>query len=141
MVIKLPISFVRDRYFSPRQKQSLFIQRSSPFEDLVIRCVRYAFSNVPAKIGRVFFSKEVALLFLRFRLLRHGYFECPVYWKEHHEVSRPNVPFVVDLVSSQARQKSFKGVWVIKDPQEKPDIVIYYAHGNIPKCSSFPVDS
>ncbi|KAK3995939.1 Arylacetamide deacetylase-like protein [Cladorrhinum sp. PSN332] len=109
-LVELPIGFLHDRYFLPAEKQSLFIRRSSLFEDFVIRCVRYAFGNVPAKIGRVFFSKEVALPFLKFRLLRHGYFGYPIHWREH-------------------REKSFKGLWIIKDPLKRPDLVVYYAHG------------
>ncbi|KAK4169526.1 Alpha/Beta hydrolase protein [Cladorrhinum sp. PSN259] len=109
-LLELPVGFFRDRFFTPRENQSLFNQRSSPFEDFVIRCIRHAFRNVPAKIGRVFFSKEVALPFLWFRLLRHGYFRCPIHWREH-------------------REKSFKGLWIIKDPQKKPDLVLYYVHG------------
>ncbi|KAK4639008.1 hypothetical protein QC761_702450 [Podospora bellae-mahoneyi] len=108
--VKLPVGLMRERYFLPPENQSLFVQKASSFEDFVIRCVRYAFEHVPAKIGRVFFSKEVALPFMQFRLLRHGYFRCPVPWREH-------------------REESFHGIWLIKNPEEKPDFVLFYAHG------------
>ncbi|KAK4231576.1 Alpha/Beta hydrolase protein [Podospora fimiseda] len=110
LLLQLPIGFIHDRYFTPSEKQPLFIKRSSPFEDFVIRCVRYAFGNFPAKIGRVFFSKQVAGPFLEFRLYRHGYLKCPIHWKEYHD-------------------RSFKGIWITKDPKKKPDLVVYYAHG------------
>ncbi|KAK4172573.1 Alpha/Beta hydrolase protein [Triangularia setosa] len=109
-LLRLPVQFLRERYLFPPEKQALFVQKASPFEDFVIRCVRYAFKHVPANIGRVFFSKEVALPFVQFRLLRHGYFKCPVPWREH-------------------RGESFQGIWMIKDPKEKPDFVLFYAHG------------
>jgi hypothetical protein len=38
---------------------------------------------MPAGVGRVFFSKPVALPFLRWRLLRHGYLQCSVAWREY----------------------------------------------------------
>lgn len=85
-MVKLPVAFVHDRYLVPRAKKSAFLQRATPFEDFVIRCVRYAFANIPPKIGRVFFSKEVSLPFLWFRLLRHGYLGSPIHWREHREV-------------------------------------------------------
>ncbi|TVY83874.1 Monoterpene epsilon-lactone hydrolase [Lachnellula suecica] len=93
-----------------RQNQTPFVQKASWFEDIVIRCVRYAFAYIPANIGRVFFSKPVSLPFLRFRMLRHGYFRSPIHW---HEVNGDK----------------FKGIWIINDKSRKPDIVIYYAHG------------
>ena len=61
-------------------------------------------------MGRVFFSKPVALPFLRFRMLRHGYIQSPITWHE------------IDLKNSH-------GVWIVIDPNEKPDIVIYHCHG------------
>ncbi|KAI1378325.1 alpha/beta-hydrolase [Hypoxylon crocopeplum] len=110
LVFELPFKFIRERYFVGYEKQSPFVQKASPFEDFVVRCVRYAFANIPPKVGRVFFSKSVALPFLRFRLLRHGYLRSPVHWHEFKE-------------------KRFKGIWIIKDPMTKPDICVFYAHG------------
>ncbi|OTB06869.1 hypothetical protein M426DRAFT_318584 [Hypoxylon sp. CI-4A] len=110
LLFELPYKFIRERYFVEYSKQSPFVQKASPFEDFVIRCVRYAFANVPSKVGRVFFSKPVALPFLRFRMLRHGYLRPPVHWKECND-------------------KRFKGIWIIKDPMTKPDICVFYAHG------------
>lgn len=107
---ELPRNFMRERYLVPREQRSLFVQTASPFEDFVIRCVKYAFGNVPANIGKVFFCKEVALPFLWFRLLRHGYTRCPIPWTE-------------------VREPAFKGLWIVKDPSEQPDFVLYYAHG------------
>ena len=85
--LQLPLQFIRERYFTPKHKQTPFVQRANPFQDIVIRCVRYAFTNMPAFIGRVFFSKHVALPFLRFRMLRHGYLTAPLAWREVNAVS------------------------------------------------------
>ncbi|RYP17522.1 hypothetical protein DL765_004486 [Monosporascus sp. GIB2] len=110
LLIRLPYEFIHERFFVSRNDQTPFVRNATPFEDFVIRCVRYAFANIPPGIGRVFFSKPVALPFLRFRMLRHGYLRCPVRWHEH----------------STAR---FRGIWIRKDPSEKPDICVLYAHG------------
>ncbi|RYP79733.1 hypothetical protein DL770_006522 [Monosporascus sp. CRB-9-2] len=110
LLIKLPYEFIRERFFVSRNDQTPFVRKATPFEDFVIRCVRYAFANIPPGVGRVFFAKPVALPFLRFRMLRHGYLKSPVRWDEH----------------TTAR---FKGIWIRKDPSEKPDICVFYAHG------------
>ncbi|KAI0383008.1 alpha/beta-hydrolase [Hypomontagnella monticulosa] len=110
LLLELPFEFIRERYLTGYDKQSPFVQKASPFEDFVVRCVRYAFANIPPKVGRVFFSKPVALPFLRFRMLRYGYLRSPVHWHEYND-------------------KRFKGVWVIKDPMARPDICIFYCHG------------
>ncbi len=109
-MFRLPFQLVRERYLAKPEDQSPFSQRASLFQDVVIRCVRYAFAKIPANIGRVFFSKWVAYPFFRFRLLRHGYLHCPMYYQE--------------IVRYGAR-----GLWIIDDPQLEPDIIIYYAHG------------
>ncbi|KAK4039918.1 monoterpene epsilon-lactone hydrolase, partial [Parachaetomium inaequale] len=110
LLAKLPVAFIRNRYLLPREKRSAFLRRASLFEDVVVRCVRYAFANIPPRIGRVFFAREVALPFLWFRLLRHGYLGSPVHWREH-------------------RESEFRGIWLAKDPGKKPDFALYYAHG------------
>ena len=86
-VLRLPYDFVKERYFTPLESRTPFVQRATPFQDIVIRCVRYAFANMPAYIGRVFFSKAVSLPFLRFRMLRHGYIRSPLQWREINQVS------------------------------------------------------
>ncbi|KAI8634585.1 cation efflux family-domain-containing protein [Xylariaceae sp. FL1651] len=108
-VLELPYGFVRERYAVKRDHRPPFVQQASPFEDFVIRCVRYAFANIPPKVGRVFFSKPVALPFLKFRMLRHGYSKSPVHWHEYQD-------------------KRFRGIWIIQNPMKKPDICVYYAH-------------
>ncbi|KAH6625790.1 Alpha/Beta hydrolase protein [Boeremia exigua] len=109
-VCLIPYQFVRERYFLPYEKRSPFVKKATPFQDFVIRCVRYAFANMPAFIGRVFFSKAVSLPFLRFRMLRHGIVTSPIRWTE---VNRPD----------------FRGVLIKHNQQEQPDIIVYYAHG------------
>jgi hypothetical protein len=86
-VLVLPYQFIRERYFTPLEFRSPFVQRATPFQDIVIRCVRFAFAFMPAFIGRVFFSKAVSLPFLRFRMLRHGYVTSPLRWTEINRVS------------------------------------------------------
>lgn len=64
-----------------------FVRNASFFQLLVIRCVRFAFANMPASIGKVFFSKGVALPFYTFRKLRHGYWtSTPIHWEVIDEV-------------------------------------------------------
>jgi hypothetical protein len=72
--------------------------------------VRYAFAKIPAAIGKVFFSKGVALPFIKFRQLRHGFLRSPIYWKE------------ID-------RSGLKGIYAIHDETRRPDIVVYYCHG------------
>ncbi|KAF2426586.1 alpha/beta-hydrolase [Tothia fuscella] len=109
-VIRLPIQFFYERYLTPRRKQSPFVQNATAFQDIVIRCVRFAFAKMPAFLGRVFFSKGVSLPFLRWRMLRHGYLTSPLPWRE-------------------VQTKDFKGIWISQDHDKRPDIVIYYCHG------------
>ncbi|KAI1131643.1 Alpha/Beta hydrolase protein [Nemania abortiva] len=110
LLLELPYNFIRERYFTKYGNRSPFVQQASPFEDLVVRCVRYAFARIPPNVGRVFFSKPVALPFLRFRMLRHGYIRSPVHWHEYQD-------------------KRFRGIWIIHDPMRRPDLCVYYAHG------------
>lgn len=110
-VLTLPFSLLRDRYWTTRHRQPPFVQHATFFQDLVIRCVRYAFANFPAAIGRIFFSKAVALPFMRFRMFRHGILHSPVRWYE-------------------VTTKSARGLWIAgSDDAEKPDVVVYYVHG------------
>jgi acetyl esterase/lipase len=109
-VLVIPFQFVRDRLFVPYQHRTPFVKKATPFQDLVIRFVRFAFAHMPAFIGRTFFSKAVSLPFLRFRMLRHGFVTSPIRWTE---VRRPN----------------FRGIWIVHDQQEQPDVIVYYCHG------------
>lgn len=82
---------MKGRYRTPTVDQHRFIKESTLFEDLVVRCVRWAFKYVAPDVGKVFFSKHVALPFVRWRMLRHGYLHCPTYWREYEygQVSFP----------------------------------------------------
>lgn len=86
-VYELPVGFIYERYFLKAEDKPAFVRQASPFEDLVVRCVRYAFANIPPKVARVFFSRRVALPWLRWRMLRHGYLRSPVHWREYRDVS------------------------------------------------------
>ncbi|KAK3058737.1 hypothetical protein LTR09_000302 [Extremus antarcticus] len=110
LLIQMPYQFLRERYFTPYSKKPPFVRTASPFQDIVIRCVRYAFASIPATIGKVFFSKPVALPFAKFRMLRHGYLRSPIYWREVH-------------------RGDLNGLYIIADETRRPDIVVYYCHG------------
>lgn len=89
-VLRLPVDIVRERYLTVAKHQLSFTRRATLFQDLVIRCMRYSFSNIPSRITQVFFTRGVALPFLEFRMLRHGYFKQlrnPI-WREIRLVSR-----------------------------------------------------
>ncbi|RAL63652.1 hypothetical protein DID88_003695 [Monilinia fructigena] len=92
LIIKLPLSFIRERFFTPHEERSPFVQQAS------------------CKCRSSFFSKAVALPFLKFRMFRHGFMESPIHW---HQVNQDNM----------------KGIWMVADETKEPDIVIYYAHG------------
>jgi acetyl esterase/lipase len=109
-VFLIPYQFIQERFFTPHEQRTPFVKKATPFQDFVIRFVRFAFANMPAFIGRTFFSKPVSLPFLRFRMLRHGFVTSPIRWTE---VKRPN----------------FRGVYIVHNQQEQPDIIVYYCHG------------
>ncbi|KAL8870156.1 MAG: hypothetical protein Q9174_003734 [Haloplaca sp. 1 TL-2023] len=110
VLFQLPYQLCHERYFTNKHQRSPFVQQASLFQDLVIRVVRYAFAFIPAKIGRVFFSKGVALPFLRFRMLRHGIIQAPLTWREVHLIKTT-------------------GIWVTVNEALRPDLVVYYCHG------------
>ncbi|KAK7519822.1 Alpha/Beta hydrolase protein [Phyllosticta citriasiana] len=110
LAILVPYQFFHERYLTPFKSRSPFVQRATPFQDFVIRYVRYAFALMPAPIGRVFFSKPVSLPFLRWRMLRHGYLRSPIAWREVNE-------------------KRFSGVWLTVNDNVEPDVAIFYLHG------------
>ncbi|KAF2015305.1 alpha/beta-hydrolase [Aaosphaeria arxii CBS 175.79] len=109
-VLVIPYQFFRERYLTPYEYRSPFVQRATVFQDIVIRCVRFAFACMPAWLGRVFFSKGVSLPFLRFRMLRHGILTAPLRWTE---IKRPGL----------------RGIWITHNQLEQPDIIVYYCHG------------
>lgn len=110
LALQLPFQFVKERSLTPFRYRSPFVQRATAFQDFVIRCVRYTFAFMPASMGRVFFSKAVALPFLRFRMLRHGFIRSPITWQE-------------------VNRTGFRGLWISPDQSKRPDVVIYYCHG------------
>ena len=106
----MPVQLIWERYLTRKHDQSPFVQRATLFQDVVIRCVRYGFANLPPNIGRVFFSKWVSLPFLRFRMLRHGIVHSPIHWED-------------------VRQEGMRGVYMTPDRTQRPDLVLYYLHG------------
>jgi acetyl esterase/lipase len=110
LLFQMPYSLIRERYLVPPEDRNPFVQRATGFQDLVIRCVRYAFEFMPAHIGRVFFSKAVALPFLRFRMLRHGILlPSPAWYEINH--------------------RGLHGLWIFHNRLTSPDVVVYYCHG------------
>ena len=85
-VIKLPISIINDRYLLGRFTTKPFARRSTLFEDAVVRCVHYGFTNIKPPIARIFFVKGVSWPFLRYRMLRHGYLFFPVHLEDIEKV-------------------------------------------------------
>lgn len=83
----LPYTVIRDRIFTSHPNRPPFVQQATWFQDIVIRVVRYAFANIPASIGAVFFSKSVALPFFYARMWRHRIARCPIHWEEVQTVS------------------------------------------------------
>ncbi|RMY74924.1 hypothetical protein D0863_02937 [Hortaea werneckii] len=108
LLFVMPARLLRERYFTSYTNKSPFVQHCTLFQDIVVRCVRYAFAFIPAKIGKVFFSKPVALPFFRFRMLRNGFLKSPIYWRE---------------------TTSPKGIYMVWDETRRPDVVVYYCHG------------
>lgn len=129
---------------TPRTKRPPYHAHAPFFNALVIRCVRYAFANLPAPIGRVFFSKSVAIPFARFRIFRHGYWPYPSTTvspatSDHNPLNAPSrsaklaqtaglAPLDAHF-STKTLSTGVQGLWLIKDPTCAPDVVVYYLHG------------
>jgi len=85
-VFRLPLSYLWAR-LSLVDKDAPPFSQASFFEDIVLRCVKYAFANVDYRVGRVFFSKDVAAKFYRYRLASRGWLSSPTPIEEKKEVS------------------------------------------------------
>ena len=119
LCLQLPYQYITERYLTPKAQRSPYVRQATYFQDLVIRIVRYAFAHIDASVGRVFFSKAVALPFVRFRMWRHGYKEFPM-------------PVQEIQLDSEKSAKDVKGIWINHDTTvdtDKPDLVVYYCHG------------
>lgn len=87
------------------------------FQNLILRIVRFAFGNLSAHLGQVFFSEDQAWPFIRFRT--DG---ASTQWKQK-----------VLFYSTELMKVStngFEGYW-IRDPwiHTPPKTVIFYLHG------------
>jgi acetyl esterase/lipase len=112
LVLQIPWQFYNERFTYSQTNRSPFSQRATPFQDIVIRYVRYGFANLPASFGRVFLSKAVSLPFIRWRMLRHGFIRRPVKWCE------------VD------GGKDFKALYIPPPSTDKPPShIVFYVHG------------
>lgn len=142
LVFRMPPQLIRERYFMPAcppgssqhnpgkepgrpsleaTQQSPFVKHASLFQDLVIRCVRYAFAEMPARIGAVFFCKPVALPFMRWRMLRHGFLRSPVHYEE--------IDIPPQKTDRSTDTTDLKAIYLVADPSATPDVLIYYLHG------------
>ncbi|KAJ8613328.1 hypothetical protein MRB53_037015 [Persea americana] len=101
-------SFFYERLLVSHKDRSPFVQHATWFQDVVIRCVRYAFANIQASIGAVFLGKATALPFLYFRLLRHGLLRSPIHWEEVRTVRRlcPNCVNPAELLARMTSKAS-----------------------------------
>lgn len=129
--MKIPYQFFAERYFTPKRRRSPFVQHASPFQDFIIRCIRYSFASFPPKIGRVFLSKGVALPFLQFRMLRHGFLKSPIQWREIKLVSLFTHGICGYTPTESHLKRNTAGLWITRDESQKSDLVIYYCHGMI----------
>lgn len=68
LAFQMPLDVARRQLASWRRGRAEH-QRPSLFEDIVLSCVCWAFINMDPRVGRVFFSRPVALPFFRFRQL------------------------------------------------------------------------
>ena len=59
VLLVLPVQLIYDRYATGNEW--------TLFQNFVLRCVRFAFANLSATAGRVFFSERQAFPFIRFR--------------------------------------------------------------------------
>ncbi|KAI5459935.1 Alpha/Beta hydrolase protein [Mariannaea sp. PMI_226] len=114
LLFKLPFEFIQGRYFTHPARQTGFVQSSTVFEDLVVRCVQYAFKAIPSQVSRVFFSKNVSLPFFYWRTLRHGHMRFQTHWREY-SIGEGNIKTT--------------GIWIMHEPEKPPSFVIYYVHG------------
>ncbi|KAI1268255.1 Alpha/Beta hydrolase protein [Xylariaceae sp. FL1019] len=115
LLFHLPYDFFHNRYFVERGEQPPFFRDASPFEDIVIRCVRFSFANISPQVGKAFFSREVSLPFLKFRMWRHGMSQFGVHLHEHSEIEEDGT--------------KVRGIWIRHDPANEPDVCVYYIHG------------
>lgn len=106
----MPYQLIQERYFTQQNEKSPFSRNATFFQDLVIRCVRYAFACIPASVGREFFGKYVSIPFIRFRMLRQGYLFSPVAYRDMD-------------------QNGAKGILIAGDAGGEIDLLIYYCHG------------
>ncbi|KAF8241890.1 alpha/beta-hydrolase [Wilcoxina mikolae CBS 423.85] len=113
LFVSLPAQLIKERCLTSTKHQLPFTRRTTLFQDAMVRCLRWAFTNLPSDVGRLFFLKGVSLPFLRFRMLRSGYF-----------LSRRDCPRWVEV-----NQNGLKGLWIAYDTIARPDLLVYYVHG------------
>lgn len=128
----MPVEFVYKRYLQPRADRSQFALESDFFEHFIIVVVRHAFKILPPKVSRVLMTKQVAVPLLRWRMLRQSYCQYPSHVQhlteckvKHFDNHPPGI--LTKLLND--KQHKIGGTWIKHDPDETPDLVIYYIHG------------
>ncbi|KAI5820865.1 Alpha/Beta hydrolase protein [Pyronema omphalodes] len=111
----LPYGLINERYRTRTEHQLAITRRISLFQDVMLRCIRWGFINVPCDVGKLFFIKGVSLPYLRFRMWRSGCLrpgkDCPK-WTE-----------------IKKSKKGMRGLWISYDTTIRPDFIVYYVHG------------
>lgn len=87
LLLKLPFQLVRARWFYQHGNRP----QGAIFQQVVLRCMKYGFINLPTSVARGFFEASVIIPFYTFRLLRCGMYkskEWPEWrWVDQNEVS------------------------------------------------------
>ncbi|KJR85848.1 uncharacterized protein SPSK_09131 [Sporothrix schenckii 1099-18] len=127
-----------------RAEQQQQQQRPSLFEEVVLCCVRWAFIHTDPHVGRVFFSRSVALPFHRFRQLQALGAGRLVRAALSHALSFTTFllpPFAASLMPwprprpvsilrwREHHDEHFRGMWITYDASRPPDIVLFFVHG------------
>ncbi|CAK7220316.1 hypothetical protein SBRCBS47491_004146 [Sporothrix bragantina] len=130
LAFRMPVDVARRQWTARRQRQR---QRPSIFEDIVLCCVRWAFVHMPPRVGRVFFSRPVALPFFQFRQLRHD-----GVWRTFRAAASYMLSLLTSLRgvslwsisrSRKPNDQFSKGIWISHDETQPADIVIFFVHG------------
>lgn len=101
-----------------------FTCTASAFEVIAVQCTRWSHVNLPLDILRAFFGRGVVRPFLRWRMLRHFFFWSPVTCEDYE---------------GSEVDPAVKGIWIKEDPDEDPDLVVYYIHGELATGAVGPV--
>ncbi|KAL5614801.1 hypothetical protein BROUX41_004890 [Berkeleyomyces rouxiae] len=127
LLFGLPLSFIR----GPTKRSSVRRSRRHPDDILVavyhdvfaqtasipdvaaVRCMRWGIENLPLDVSRVFLSNNVAISYWLWQKWR----------SPTTRDLRVTVPVFYDVI------QKFTGIWVKRETNTPPEIVLYYIHG------------